>query len=176
MVWENVTMGSLKDLLFKVAYQGVADYSGATYYVPIFTNSTASGFSFDHGAKKMSFNVAGASGTGFCNITIPRALLYANPADWIIQVDSTVLDVGNYNVTENAEYVFIYFTYSHSSHTVQVQGTWVVTEFQPNLLPLILVIISVIAAAITYKQKRRLGVLKLKYQNVVRMFAARLHR
>jgi len=176
MVWENVTMGSLKDLLFKVAYQGVADYSGATYYVPIFTNSTASDFSFDHGAKRMSFNVAGASGTGFCNITIPRALLYANLADWIIQVDSTVLDVGNYSVTENAEYVFIYFTYSHSSHTVQVQGTWVVTEFQPNLLPLILVIISVIAAAITYKQKRRLGVLKLKYQNVVRMFAARLHR
>ncbi len=176
MVWENVTMDSLKDLLFKVAYQGVADYGGATYYVPIFTNSTASGFSFDHDAKKMSFNVTGALGTGFCNITIPKALLYADPADWVIQVDSTVLDVGNYNVTENAEYVFIYFMYSHSSHTVQVQGTWVVTEFQPNLLPLILAAISLIAAAITYKQRRRLGVLKLKYQHMARMFAARLRR
>lgn len=175
MTWENVTTSDLKDLLFKIAYQGVIHHLGKTYYVPIFTNSTVSDFNFDQNSKRISFNVAGATGTGFCNVTIPRALLYA-PEGWIVKINGTVLNPVEFNVTENDEYVFIYLNYTHSSHFIEIEGTWIITEFPPNMLPLILVIISLIAAIIAVKQRKKLGMLKTKYQSVIQTFANRLYK
>jgi hypothetical protein len=175
MTWENVTMSSLKDLVFRIAYQEAINYLGRTYYALIFTNSTESNFTFNPSAKSISFNVTGATGTGFCNITIPRALLYAALGEWAVKIDGITLNPAEYSVTENDEYVFIYLNYSHSSHLIEIEGTWIVTEFQPNMLPLILVIISLIAAMIAVKQRKKLGTLKTKYQSVIRTFANRLH-
>jgi len=173
MMWENVTMSSLKDLLFKIAYQGVVDYLGETYYVPIFTNSTVSNFNFNPNLKSISFNVTGTTGTGFCNVTIPRALLYAAPEEWNVKIDGTPVE---FNVTENAEYVFIYLNYSHSSHLIEIEGTWIITEFPPSMLPLILMIISLIAAIIAVKQRKKLGVLKTKSQNIIHTFVSKLYQ
>ncbi len=175
MTWENVTMSDLKDLLFKIAHQEVIDHLGKTYYVPIFTNSTVSDFNFNPNSKRISFSVTGATGTGFCNVTIPRALLYA-PEGWIVKINRTVLNPGEFDVTENDEYVSIYFNYSHSSHFIEIEGTWIITEFQPNILPLILVIISLIATIIAVKQRKKLGTLKTKYQSVIQTFANRLYK
>jgi len=175
MVWENVTMSDLKDLLFKLAYQGIIDYLGKTYYVPIFTNSTVSYFNFNSNAKRLSFNVTGTTGTGFCNITIPRALIYATFEEWVVKIDGTILYPEDFNVTENDEYVFIYLNYTHSSHLIEIEGIWIITEFPPNMLPLILVIISLIAAIIAVKQRKKLDTLKTKYQSVIQTFANRLH-
>ena len=171
MTWENVTMSSLKDLLFKIAYQGVIDHLGKTYYVPIFTNSTVSNFNFNPSVKRISFNVTGTTGTGFCNITIPRALLYAMP-EWDVRIDGEPVE---FNVTENGEYVFIYLNYTHSSHLIEIKGTWIITEFPPNMLPLVLMIISLIAAIIAVKQRKKLDTLKTNYQSVIRTFVNRLH-
>jgi hypothetical protein len=177
MMWENVTMSSLKYLLFKIAYQGVIPYLGKTYYVPIFTNSTVSKFfDLDPNGPSISFNVTGTSGTGFCNVTIPKALLNAaSLEDWAVKIDGVELTPGEYSATENAQYVFIYLNYSHSSHLIEIEGTWIITEFPPNMLPLILVIISLIAAIIAIKQRKKLYTLKTKYQSVIRTFANRLH-
>lgn len=175
MTWKNVTMSDLKDLLFKLAYQGVIDYLGKTYYVPIFTNSTVSNFNFNSNAKRLSFNVTGTTGTGFCNITIPGALLYAALEEWVVKIDGTILYPEDFNVTENGEYVFIYLNYTHSSHLIEIEGIWIITEFPPNILPLILVIISLIAAIIAFKQRKKLGTLKTKYQSVIQTFANRFH-
>jgi hypothetical protein len=172
MTWENVTMSGLKDLLFKIAYQGIIDHLGKTYYVPIFTNSTMSHFDFNSGAKCIRFNVTGATGTGFCNVTIPRALLYAMP-EWDVSIDGEPV---GFNVTENGEYVFIYLNYTHSSHLIEIKGTWIITEFPPNMLPLILMIISLIAAIIAVKQRKKLDTLKTKYQSVIQSFANRLYK
>jgi hypothetical protein len=177
MTWENVTMSSMKDLLFKIAYQGVIPYLGKTYYVPIFTNSTVSNFfGLDPNGPSISFNVTGTPGTGFCNVTIPKALLDATLLeDWVVKIDGIQLTLGEYSATENAQYVFIYLNYSHSGHLIEIEGTWVITEFPPNVFPLILVIISLIAAIIAVKQRKKLGTLKTKYQSVIRTFANRLH-
>jgi len=171
MTWQNVTISSLKDLHFHIAYQGVINYLGKTYYVPIFTNSTVSNFNFYPSAKTISFNVAGTSGTGFCNVTIPRALLYAALEDWTVTIDGTELSPEDFNVTENAEYVFIHFSYSHSTHLIEIEGTWIITEFPPNMLPLILLILSFIGAIIAIKQRKKIGTLKTKYQSVFHTFA-----
>ena len=173
MTWRNTSMCSLKDLLFLVAYQEVVDHAGQAYYVPIFTNSTVVSFGFNADAKQLSFNVAGSVGTGFCNVTIPKSLLRAAPAEWVVRLDGTPLTAGQFSVAENAEYTFIYLNYSHSSHDIIVQGTWVVAEFQPNVLVLVFATAVLAAAAVMFTQRRKLLTLKTRYQNSLRMIALR---
>ncbi len=158
-----------------VACQEQVSYGGVEYFVPIVTNSSISGFNLDVHEKRISFNVAGTAGAGFCNITIPRALLYAAPDEWIITIDGLQVSPGNMTVTENADYVFICLVYSHSSHTITIEGTSVVAEFPPQLLPVIMLIVCLAAAIVAVKQRRRLGVMKTKCQTLVNALAAKIH-
>jgi hypothetical protein len=176
MTWQNTKLSGLKDLVFQIAYQGVKDYLGNTYYIPIFTNSTVSNFNFDPDAKRISFNVTGTTGMGFCNITIPRSLLDVTVGNWTVKIDGIPLFPENFTVTQNDDYVFICLTYSHSVHTIEIVGTWVVTEFPPNMLPPILVILSFIAAIIAVRKRRKLSILKTKYQSTIHTFAKILHQ
>jgi hypothetical protein len=176
MTWENNTLSSLKDLVFQVAYQGIINHLGKTYYVPVFTNSTVSNFGFNPDLKSISFNVTGATGTGFCDITIPRALLYAALGEWVVKIDGVTLPSENYTVTENAEYVFIHLNYSHSGHLIEIAGTWVITEFQPNMLLIVLAVLSLIAVIIAVKQRKRLNTLKTRYQSALYRFTNKLHQ
>jgi hypothetical protein len=174
MTWQNATLSSLKDMRFHIAYQGVINYLAKTYYVPIFTNSTVDNFAFDSNAKSISFNVTGTEGTGFCNITIPKALLRGEP--WTVKIDGLILPSQNFTVTENAEYAFIYLNYTHSEHRIEIVGTWVVAEFPPNMLTIVLIIMSLIATVIAIKQRRKINTLKTKYQSLIAEFANRLHQ
>jgi hypothetical protein len=174
MIWDNASMSSLRDLLFQIAYQGVINYLG-TYYVPVFTNSTVTNFGFDPSAKQIHFNVTGASGTGFCNITIPRALLYAGPSEWTVRLDTRVLNSSEFNVTENAGYVFIYLNYTHSDHLIVIQGKTVVSEFSPQVLPFVLLILSLVTTIVAIKQRRKLNLLRIKCQAAIYAFASRTY-
>jgi hypothetical protein len=175
MIWQNTTLSSLKDLVFQIAYQKVIPYLGKDYYVPIFTNSTVSGdILFDPYARSMSFDVTGTIGTGFCNVTIPRALLNASLSDWTVSIDGTPLNPADFSVNENAEFVFIYLNYSHSSHVIGISGTWVVTEFQPNLLPLALVVLTLMTLVIAVRQRKRLRAFGIRYQGAIRTFVNRV--
>lgn len=174
MIWENVSLSSLKDLEFRIAYQQIVNYAG-THNVIIFTNSTVSNFNFNPNAKTISFNVTGTSGTGFCNITIPRALIYASPQNWIVKLDSNTLPAGSYSVTENAEYVFIYLAYSHSTHRIEIEGTWVISEYQPNMFLIVLAILSLIAVIVAFKQRKRITLAKTRCQTMIQAFASKIH-
>ncbi|MGQ9545165.1 MAG: hypothetical protein ACUVQX_05205 [Candidatus Bathycorpusculaceae bacterium] len=176
MTWQNVTLSSLKDMRFHIAYQGVIYYLANTYYVPIFTNSTVKNFAFDPTAKSISFNVTGETGTGFCNITIPKALLRAALNEWVVKIDGLTLPSANFTVTENAEYAFIYLNYTHSEHKIEIVGTWVVAEFQPTTLLMLLIMLSLIATIITVKQRKKLNSLKIKYQNTIHTFTEKFHQ
>ncbi len=167
MMWENITMSSIKDMIFKIAYQGIIPYLERTYYVPIFTNSSVSNFGFDPDIKQISFNVTGTVGMGFCNITIPRALLYAEP-EWTVKIDGVPLTSEEFSVAENAEYVFIYLNYSHSSHLIEIEGTWIVTEFNPNITTLLLIALSLLVAIFILTQRKKLVELKTKYQHTIK--------
>ncbi len=150
MVWENTTVFGLRDMLFKIAYQGTIDYLGATYLVPIFTNSTVSDFSFEASTKSISFNVTGTMGRGFANITVPRNLLYAPPEQWTIRVDGAA---AQFEIAENDEFAFIYVSYSHSSHRIEVQGTWVVAEFPTLQLLFALLLITLLLSVVALRHK-----------------------
>jgi hypothetical protein len=176
MTWENTTISSMRDLVFKIAYQGIVNYLGKTYYVPVFTNSTVSNFQFNPGSKSISFNVTGATGTGFSEITIPRALLNAALGEWIVKLDGTPLPSENFTVTENAEYVFINLNYTHSEHLIEIVGTSIVTEFQPNTFLLILAALSLIVALVAVKKRKKLGAIRTKYQSAIHAFTDKLHQ
>jgi len=171
MIWENVSASNLKDLLFQIAFKGVVDHLGKTYNIPIFTNSTVSNFNFNPTLKSISFNVTGITGTGFFNITIPRALLYAAPTEWVLTFDGTPLTLAEFNSTENSEYVFIYLNYSHSSYRIEIMGTWIISEFPPNIIPLIMLLSVLVAAIFAIKQRKTLRKLKTKYQKTIAMLA-----
>jgi len=160
--------------MFLEAYQGQANYLGATYPIPIFTNSTVTDFAFDSSGKKITFNVTGAAGTlGFCNVTIPRNLLNATAlSDWVVVLDGKTLTSDEFNITENDDYVFVYLNYTHSEHQISIIGTEVLAEFQPDILPAVLAISTLIAAIITFKQRRKLEPLKAKCRQTLSMLSS----
>jgi hypothetical protein len=165
--WENTTISSLRDMIFNIAYQG----SFQNYRVPILSNSTINNFSFNPKNTTISFNVTGTPGTiGYCNITIPRSLLDSPQNTWVIKEDKIALQAGNiplkagqYNVTQNADYTFIYITYTHSSHTISIIGTTTtVQEMPPNTMMFIMLITSLIAMILITTQRRKIRSLKTK--------------
>ncbi len=176
MMWEDVRISDLRDLLFKIAYQGSVDYLGQLYYVPVFTNSSVSSFSFSSVEKELSFNVTGGEGTGFCNVTIPRALLYAASDEWVVRIDGTTLGPEDFEVTENEEYVFLYINYTHSGHLVEIQGTWVISEYPPSMFPIIIVAITLAVVALTVMHRRKLRPLKTRYHEALQMLISRTQR
>ncbi|MGQ9507048.1 MAG: hypothetical protein ACUVTB_04210 [Candidatus Bathycorpusculaceae bacterium] len=174
MMWENVTLSSLKDIEFRIAYQQEINYIGV-HNVIIFTNSTVNNFGFDPTAKSISFNVTGTEDTGFCNITIPKTLLRAALDDWIVKIDGLPLTSEDFAVTENDGYAFIYLNYTHSEHKIEIVGTWVVAEFPPNMLIIVLIMVSLIATVMAVKQRRKISALKIKYQNTINSIINSLH-
>jgi hypothetical protein len=163
--WENTTISSLRDMIFNVAYQGTYQYGSTTYSVPILSNSTVSNFNFNPKSLTISFNVNGTAGTtGYCNITIPRSLLdNSTQGQWVIEEDGNPIPAGQYKITQNANYTFIYITYTHSSHKISIEGTTSsVQEMPPNLMPFIMMIVSLTATLLIVTQRKKIRSLKAK--------------
>ena len=75
--------------------------------------------------------------TGFCRVTIPKDLLNTE-GNWIVLVDSSIV-IPTVNEDSNSSY--IYFTYSHSTKTVELIGTDAIPEFPSwMILPLIMIV------------------------------------
>jgi hypothetical protein len=158
MTWNNASLSSLQDLTFLTAFNQQVSYQGGTYNVPILTNSTVTNFAFDPNATQVAFNVTGPTGsTGFCNVTVPRNLLNAGAlSDWTVIFDGETLNQGEFSITENAQYAFIYLNYTHSEHQIIIKGTQVLPEFQPNILPIAFAIPLIIIAITAVKQRKKL--------------------
>jgi len=118
-------------------------WNGMSYSVDVVSNSTVSDFYFNpsEGAF-IRFNVTGKSGTnGFCRVTIPKSLLWVEDG-WTILVGGT--PIANYTIIPDENYTYLYFTYNHSTKTVVIQGTHVIPEFPPALIPPILIALTLI--------------------------------
>ena len=95
---------------------------GRAFHVVTESNSTVSNFEFIQADKKISFNVTGPDGTvGYCNVTIPNLLL---GGPYTVQVDDLLITPEE---TTNGTHTFLYFTYPHSTKTVQIEGSTVAT-------------------------------------------------
>jgi len=102
----------------------------AIYPVVVVSNSTIADFNFSQPLKQIVFNVSGPDGTkGLCNTTIPKALLYGEP--WTVLIDGAPVPA---TITENATHSSLYFAYTHSTHKIQIIGTWVIGDITPPLI------------------------------------------
>jgi len=129
-------------------------YENTTYYVEIVSNSTVLNLAFNpqEGAF-MAFNVSGHNGTvGFCRVTIPKSLLWTED-EWTIQVGGET--IADYIVIPDENSTYLYFTYPHSTKTVQIKGTHVIPEY-PTIIILSLLVIATLLAVIIYRYEKRI--------------------
>jgi hypothetical protein len=120
------------------------------------TNSHISNVQFAASVRQILFNVTGEEGImGYCNITIPKTLMQADSlSDWKVFLDGYL--PLPYVANENETHTFIYIYYTYSSHGIQIQGTWAITEFSPATILLLLMLGSVLMAVFKkYARKTR---------------------
>lgn len=124
----------------------VAESDSRTHYLTMTSNSTIRDFHFDQRHRQISFNVSAPMGTvGFCNITIPIALLNFSSEEWVVLVDGELIVP---LVTQNASHTVLCFNYVHSTHHVVI-----VPEFYPfSILPLFML---VTALTVTVYKRRK---------------------
>jgi len=113
-------------------YVRLVIWEGIEYYIVTESNSSIfSHLNFTRDIKEISFSVAGPEGTiGFCNVTIPKQLLYGDP--WTVLIDGLPVD---FTQTENATHSMLYFTYTHSTHKVRIIGQPLPPVVGGNIVP-----------------------------------------
>jgi parallel beta-helix repeat protein len=126
----------------------VGTWGGIAYSVDTISNSTITNLSFNQLAKTLTFNVTGPSGTtGFCRVAIPLSLMSGG---WTVTVNGAPV---SYSTATDANYTYIYFTYHHSTETVQITSISVIPEFQPSMLLPLFMIVTLIGSIILKKKR-----------------------
>ena len=131
---------------------GAGVWGGAAYKVDVVSNSKVSEFEFDpsEGAF-LRFNVTGEDGTsGFCRVTIPRSLLWAEDG-WNVYVGEESV---NYTIIPDNDYTYLYFTYNHTTGTVQIQGTHAIPEFTLTMILPLFTLTTLIATVLLKKKAK----------------------
>jgi hypothetical protein len=131
-------------------------YDGETYVIPMTTNSHVSNLQFNASLKQIMFTISGETGTiGYCNITIPKTLLKAEPLEtWKAFLDG--YQQLPYTATENETHTFIYINYTYSNHEIQIQGNWAIPELSPTTILLLLILSTMFINAFkSYTKKTR---------------------
>jgi len=152
--WQGKGLDTIGDLVLTgntfISHEAV--WKEFKFYVYTLSNSTVSDFNFSQPDKQISFNVTGDSGTpGFCNVTIPKALLRENETQsWDVHLDGSSI---SYIKAENDTHTFLYFTYTHSTHYVQIIGAEVIPEFPTATIPMLLVALTIVLVFIRRRTK-----------------------
>jgi len=129
-------------------------WNGTAYNVDVIGNSTVSRFHFNpsEGAL-LRFNVTGKDGTtGFCRVTIPKSLLWVQDGQWSVLVGGEPV---NYTIIPDENCTYLYFTYSHTTKMVTIQGTDVIPEFPSNILLLTFLMLATVPLILTKKIRYR---------------------
>jgi len=135
---------------FNTFYTGT--WNDTAYYVDIVSNSTVSNLYLDANPDQSSiyFDVFGEDEMGgFCRVAIPKSLLWAE-SNWTVHVNGLQL---NYTLIADESCAYLYFTYNHSTKTIQIIGSNVIQEI-PSILILPMFMMATLLAAITHRRRR----------------------
>ncbi len=150
---QDICFGIAEDNFPLVAPINVFDagaWNGGSYNVDVISNSSVSDFYFNpNKGAFLRFNVTGHDGTtGFSRVTIPKDLLWVEDG-WTVYVgDDQVIPT----VASDDKYAYLFFTYNHSTKTIEIYGTHAIPEF-PSLIILPLFMKVTLLAVIVYKKK-----------------------
>ncbi|MEM1551687.1 MAG: NosD domain-containing protein [Candidatus Bathyarchaeia archaeon] len=126
---------------------------GSAYIIEVMSNSTVSNLYINpEEGPFIKFNVSGPDGTmGFSRVVIPKELLWTEDG-WTITINGqTITDYLELSDTENT---YLYFTYTHSTKTITIQGTNIIPEYPPTTLPILLLLIATLTKIINKKQRK----------------------
>lgn len=155
-VWMPSATGNY---LVRAIWSGNATHPGATTIInlavipfkeqnvfSVTSNSTVSELAFNSTSRELSFTVTGPSGTtGYVNVYIAKSLI-DNIADVKVYLDGDQL---NYTATSLDDSWLLHFTYSHSTHKVNI-NLGLIPFIPPQLItPLSLGILAVALAVAT---------------------------
>ena len=115
-----------------------------TYHVTTVCNSSISAFEFDQVNRIIRFNVTGEEGIGFCRVCIPHDLM---EPPYTVTVDGHSPQYVNYTLYDNGTHRWIYFTYLHSTHKVEI-----IPEF-PTWTSMLLILIVLTVTIAIYKRR-----------------------
>jgi len=159
-IWEgdDNTFGNVSDvqtLAVLPIHVFEVPWDDEVFHVVIKSNSTVSTFNFNQSLAQISFKVTGQEGTnGFCNITIPKTLMWVDAFDeWDVAINGTSLSTQEITVTFNSTHYSIYFTCRTSTVTIQVISKYVIPEF-PTWTSILLTLIVLTVAIAIYKRRR----------------------
>lgn len=142
------------NVVFPRVYTGEVVVEGNRFVVETVSNSTISGFNYS--VDEISFNVSGDPGSlGFCNVSVPKAIVKPGYTIKVYFDDNPV----DYSLSENSTHYFVYFTYKHSTHRVNIrfeQGEKITPQQQDYTWPITVAVVSVaVIVAVFILQKRR---------------------
>jgi len=129
-----------------VGYQSLYIISNSTVSSPLLLTWLSSPYNgLQPGQQLIQFTAAGENGTvGFCRLMIPRTVL--NSSSYIVLVDSRPVNATELPIS-NDTFVYMYFTYTHSTHEVIIT----ISEFSSLMLPLSM--IATVLAVLVYRRK-----------------------
>lgn len=130
-------------------------WNNVSYNVDIVSKSNIINFNFNPDATPLptlNFDAEGESGTtGFCRVSIPKDIMWCdNPAEWTVTVGGNLTAAEA--MLEDGNYTYIYFTYTHSSKTVQIQSTHAVPESYLQII-LLLIVVATLRTTRIYKRE-----------------------
>ncbi len=123
---------------------------GKNFDVTITSNSVVSNLQFNEQAKKLTFTVAGETGTkGVTDITIPKSLLSGGMN---VMIDGHMVSQDDVIETADAQDgTALEINYNHSTHTIEVTGTNAIPEF-PTSIMVMSVAISMLVIFVSSRQ------------------------
>ncbi len=125
-------------------------WDNKNYPVCICSNFSITQFNFYPQSAQIVFDLSGGPSTiGYCNVTIPKALLTGNP--WKITIETT--PITDFLQSDNGTHNNLYFTHTYQD-LIQpsIQGTWVIPEF-PSWTPILFPFLALTIALTVYKLK-----------------------
>lgn len=133
-----------------VTFQGV-NYTVSIASDSIITAPPNLGFqNYTNGGGSINFNATGLD--GFCNVTIPKNLMWDI---WTVTIDGSNLASPNVTTTSDTTKTYVWFNFTSGPHVVTLSSTKAIPEFAATSLTLFLMVTTLIVAAVATSLRKR---------------------
>ena len=125
------------------------EVEGLPFEVKVFSNISIYDMKVNTTERALIFKIKGLSEVGFCNISIPKSLMWG--AAWEIWIDNEPLE--NFTITSDDNYTYIYFECELSEHQIKIISESIVPEY-PSMIPILIMMLASLAVIIAKKCNR----------------------